>query len=80
MELESFAAKYSFGKGGLLPQEEMLELESRKKKLTIGIPKEEDCNESRIALTPQAIEVLVRNDYTIIIEQSAGIGASFTDL
>jgi len=80
MDVESFAAKFSFGRGGLLPQEEMLETQSQRRKLTVGIPREFDKNESRITLTPQAVETLVNNGYTILVEKDAGIGASFTDI
>jgi len=75
----SVSNQFSFGRGGLLPQEDMLEVMTEKKSLTIGIPKEMDDNESRIALTPQAVEILVNNDYTIILESDAGKGANFTD-
>jgi alanine dehydrogenase len=79
MDVESFASKFSFGRGGLLPQEDMLEVASKSRSLSIGILKERDPNESRIALTPQAVDILVKNDYKIIVERGAGTGASFTD-
>lgn len=69
--------QFSFGRGGLLPQEERLELAQRKKNLIIGIPKEMDDNENRIALTPQAVQLLVDNGYRILIERDAGLGANY---
>lgn len=71
--------QFSFGHGGLLPQEEMLEIQTEKKGFSIGIPKEMDDNESRIALTPQAVDILVKNDYKIIFESNAGKGANYSD-
>jgi len=68
---------FTMGKTGFLPQEEMLEVISHRKCLTIGIPKELDDNESRVALTPQAVELLVSNGYTILYERDAGKAASF---
>jgi len=68
---------FTMGKSGFLPQEEMLEVTSQRKCLTIGIPKEDDENESRVALTPQAVELLVNNGYTILYERDAGKNASF---
>ncbi len=70
---------YVFGKTGFLPQEEMLEIGKKKKKLVIGIPKENKKYESRVGLTPEAVEILVNNGHEIIIEKNAGIAANYTD-
>lgn len=77
--MESFTSKFSFGRGGLLPQEEMLEVKKRNHSLRIGILNETDANELRIALTPQAVELLTANGYTILFERGAGKGARFSD-
>jgi len=69
----------SFPNGGLLPQEEMLEVGKKKRKLVIGIPKEDSKNESRVALTPEAVEILVGNGNDILIEKNAGKAANYTD-
>jgi hypothetical protein len=58
--------RFAFGKGGLLPQEEMLEIGKKQKKLIIGLPKEDDTIESRVPLTPEAIEILVNNGHEVI--------------
>jgi alanine dehydrogenase len=63
---------------GLLPQEEMLEIGKKQKKLLIGIPREDQQNEKRIGLTPEAVEVLVNNGHDIILEKDAGIGSRYT--
>ena len=64
---------------GLMPQEEMLEIGKKHKKLTLGIPKEDHDNEKRISLTPEAVEVLVNNGHDVILESHAGDGANYTD-
>ncbi len=63
----------------LLPQEEMLETITPKKKFTIGIPKESILNESRVSLVPDGINLLVENGHTVLVERSAGDKANFTD-
>lgn len=63
---------------GLLPQEEMLEIGKKQKKLLIGIPREDQQNEKRIGLTPEAVEVLVNNGHDVLIEKEAGNGARYT--
>jgi len=72
-------AQFSFGRGGLLPQEEMLEVKQNKKCISIGIPRDDAKNESRIAITPQAAEILVGNGFSIYMERDAGVGANFTN-
>ena len=70
---------YAFGRTGFLPQEEMLEIGKKKQKLVIGIPKENKKHESRVGLTPEAVEILVNNGHEIIIEKGAGLAANYTD-
>jgi alanine dehydrogenase len=64
---------------GLMPQEEMLEIGKKHKKLTLGIPCEDHNYEKRISLTPEAVEVLVNNGHEVLIESNAGLGANYTD-
>lgn len=64
---------------GYLLQEERLEYKTRNRKLTIGIPCETDSTESRIPLTPEAVEMLVNCGNEIIIEKNAGKRAHYTD-
>lgn len=65
---------------GLQPLEEMLEVGRKTKKLTIGIPKETTCGETRVPLTPEAVKILSTYGHEVIIEAGAGISANFTDL
>jgi alanine dehydrogenase len=64
---------------GLMPQEEMLEIGKKQKKLVIGIPKEDHLDEKRITLTPEAVEVLVNNGHDVLLENHAGDGANYSD-
>ena len=63
---------FSIGKEAMLPKEEMLEVGKKQKRLIVGIPKEIDLTESRVALTPLSVKLLVENGHKIIIESDAG--------
>jgi alanine dehydrogenase len=72
-------SKFTFGKASLMPQEEMLEVSKSKKQLTIGIPKESQKTESRVALTPEAVDQLVNTGHEVKIEAGAGVPANYSD-
>jgi len=59
--------------------EETLDIKPKKESLCIGIPKEDAFHENRIALTPEAVSVIVANGHEVNIETKAGIGANYTD-
>jgi alanine dehydrogenase len=59
--------------------EETLDIKPKKEALFIGIPKEDSFNENRIALTPDAVSVIVANGHEVCIETNAGKGANYTD-
>lgn len=69
----------SFGSGDLIPQEEKLELKKQAKSLFIGVPKEITFQESRIAIVPDAVQLLVSHGHEVIIESKSGEGANFPD-
>ena len=69
----------SFGSGDLIPQEEKLELKKQAKSLFIGVPKEITFQESRIAIVPDAVQLLVSRGHEVLIETKAGEGANFSD-
>lgn len=66
--------------GSLLPQEEMLAIGRKKGKLMIGIPKETTYQENRVALNPDAVQLLVNNGHQIVVETEAGKAASYEDV
>jgi len=45
----------------------------------IGIPKERKVQEYRVALTPQAVGVLVQHGHKVLVEKGAGLGSGITD-
>ncbi len=63
----------------LIPKEETLEIEKTKSALFIGLPKETYFQEKRICLTPDAVYALVAQGHKILVENGAGIGASYSD-
>jgi alanine dehydrogenase len=69
-----------FSKHQLLPQEETLEVYRQKGELFIGIPKENQYQEKRICLTPDAVNAITSNGHRVLIESGAGEGAHYTDL
>ena len=58
----------------------MLEVGRHKKQLTIGIPKETSFQERRVALTPDAVALLVSRGHRVQVESNAGKNASFEDV
>ncbi|MBU2972945.1 alanine dehydrogenase [Zobellia sp. B3R18] len=69
-----------FSKQQLLPQEEILEVLRQKGELFIGIPKENQYQEQRVCLTPDAVNAITSNGHRVLIESGAGDGANYTDL
>ncbi len=59
--------------------EETLDVKPHGTELLIGIPKETSFSENRIALTPEAVGVMVANGHRVIVETKAGEGASYSD-
>ena len=48
--------------------------------MIIGIPKERKVQEYRVALTPQAVGVLVQHGHKVLVERGAGLGTGIADL
>ena len=59
--------------------EETLDVKPKGAELLIGIPKENSFNENRIALTPDAVHVMIANGHRVVVESKAGDGASYSD-
>ncbi|OSZ82866.1 alanine dehydrogenase [Chitinophagaceae bacterium IBVUCB1] len=62
-----------------VPLEETLEILPKKKDLFVGIPKESSFQENRVALTPEAVSVLVNNGHDVVVEHNAGEGSFYFD-
>ena len=69
-----------FSKQQLLPQEETLEILKQKGELFIGVPKENQYQEKRICLTPDAVTAITANGHRVMIESGAGEGAFYSDV
>lgn len=69
-----------FSKHQLLPQEETLEVLKQKGELFIGIPKENQYQEKRICLTPDAVNAITAHGHRVLMESGAGEGAHFSDV
>jgi alanine dehydrogenase len=63
----------------LMPKESMLAVETRKKRLFIGIPRESSLQENRIGLIPEAVRQLTSNGHKIYVESGAGSPSKYSD-
>lgn len=66
-------------KTAVYTKEAPLAVKTNRHSLLIGLPKEVSLQENRIALTPEAVTILVRNGHNVIVEKGAGEKAKFTD-
>lgn len=63
----------------LSPQEKLLDVWGKGNKMFLGIPKEERMQENRVALTPNAVSMLVAQGHRVIIEKGAGKRSFYED-
>jgi alanine dehydrogenase len=63
----------------LYPQDSAVRVHKSQRSLLIGLPKEISFQENRIALTPEAVAILVRNGHRVLLEKNAGREAQFAD-
>jgi len=68
-----------FAKGHYETQVETLEVRSKEEGITIGIPKENSVNESRVSLVPNSIRSIVGYGHTVLVESNAGEASQFSD-
>jgi len=69
----------TFGNTAFMPKEEHLETAVRNRKISVGIPCDKNDDEKRVALTPEAVNLLVECDNEVIVQKGAGSGANYTD-
>ena len=69
----------SFGNTALMPKEEQLETVIKHRRISIGIPSDKKNDEKRVALTPEAVNILVENENEVIVQKGAGTGANYSD-
>ena len=63
----------------LYPQESLMAVRKDQNSLHIGLPREVSLQENRIALTPDAVKILVRNGHEVWVEKDAGKGGNLSD-
>ena len=71
--------KYRLSNAALMPQEELLETGRKKRKISIGIPLENEKTEKRVPLTPEAVNILIEHGNQVFLQENAGLGANYTD-
>ncbi|OGX89757.1 alanine dehydrogenase [Hymenobacter coccineus] len=71
---ESLAASRAY-----FTQESMLAVETRKRKLFIGLPRETTLQENRLGLTPEAVQHLVTAGHEVVLEAGAGEPSKYSD-
>lgn len=76
---KKFSFSEFFTEGQYQTQAEVLEVSDKKKSITIGIPKQSDGDENRIALVPNSIRTLIGYGHQVIIESKAGERANYSD-
>lgn len=67
-------------KESLHPEECLLREIKNNKQLVFGIPRENQLIETRLALTPEAVAILVEEGHEVLLETGAGLGMNYTDL
>lgn len=73
------SGKVNLGNSAFMPKEEHLETAVRFRRISIGIPCDTRDEEKRVALTPEAVNLLVEADNEVILQKGAGTGANYTD-
>src|SRR4030066_2124962 len=73
------SGKYNLGNSAFMPKEEHLETAVRFRRISIGIPSDAKDDEKRVALTPEAVNILVESDNEVVVQKGAGTGANYSD-
>lgn len=79
MDEKGNSRQNSFGNTAFMPKEEHLETAVKTRKISIGIPSDNNDDEKRVAVTPESVNLLVDNGNEVIVQQGAGLGANYTD-
>jgi alanine dehydrogenase len=78
-DLSKQLAKEAMESEMLSPQEKLIDYTTAQDKLFLGIPKEERLQENRVALTPNAVAMLIAHGHRVIIEKGAGKRSFYND-
>lgn len=63
----------------LYPQEAPAKIRKSNNQLNIGLPVENSNQENRVALKPEAVQVLVANGHNVLVQRGAGVSAGYSD-
>ncbi|MDX9727085.1 MAG: alanine dehydrogenase [Bacteroidales bacterium] len=69
----------NMGNTAFMPKEELLDMAVKHRKISIGIPSDKKNDEKRVALTPEAVNLLVETGNEVIVQKGAGGGANYSD-
>jgi len=64
----------------LFPEECLLREISKQPRLSIGIPKENSTVETRLALTPEGVAIVVEEGHSVYVQRGAGVPMQYSDL
>lgn len=73
------SGNFTFESSAFMPKEEQLETAVRNRRITIGVAADRQEFEKRVALTPEAVHLLVENQNEVIVQKGAGLAANYTD-
>jgi alanine dehydrogenase len=79
MEEKGNGRNKAFGHTAFMPKEEHLETSVKFRKISIGIPGNNDDDEKRVSITPESVNLLVENGNEVILQKGAGRGANYSD-
>ena len=80
MDLERKGIKALAKEASLLPQEELLQVIAGQSDLKIGIPKEISLQEKRVAISPEAVALIVAHGHQVVVESGAGDHSFYSDV
>lgn len=67
-------------KNRLFPEECLIREIAGKPRLSIGIPRENPLVETRLALTPEGVEIIAEEGHSVYVQRGAGTSMSYSDL
>jgi alanine dehydrogenase len=76
---EKTSGSFTYENPAFMPKEEQLETAVQNRRITIGIAADDQEYEKRVALTPEAVNLLVENQNEVIVQKGAGLAAFYTD-
>lgn len=65
--------------GFYIPRELLKEIGKVNSKLLVGLPRERYEGERRLALTPEAVDMLTERGHRVLVETDAGLGINYSD-